>query len=90
MLFANAPEFRIVQEQVGELSALLHKVDLRQAGDALVKVVNAQELAENQARIVKTQCLIEIADEQKLFPGLCHMFCFRKARPGDLGGRTIS
>jgi len=53
----------------------LHKVDLRQAGDALVKVVNAQQLAENQARIVKTQCLIEIADEQKLFSPVCAIYC---------------
>jgi hypothetical protein len=88
MLFTNAPEFRVVQQQVGELSALLHKVDFGQAGYAFVEVVNAQELAQDQARIVKAECLIEIAKEQILFSGLCHMFCVFGVLPGDLEGRT--
>ena len=37
VMLANAPEFRVVQQQIGQLSALLHHVDARQAGDALLE-----------------------------------------------------
>ncbi len=56
-----------MQQKIGQFPALLHQVDPRQAGDALGEIADAQQFAENHPGIVKTQGLIEIADQQIFF-----------------------
>src|SRR5579863_2494383 len=53
----------IVQQQVGELPALLHKVELRHArGLALILAGgNSQQLTEHVARVIEAQRLVEVA-----------------------------
>ena len=67
MLAADTPEFGVVQQQIGQLSTLLHHVDAGQAGDALLESGETEKIAQNDPRVVEAQCLIEVADQQK-FP----------------------
>ncbi len=53
--------FGIVQQQIGEFSALLDKVDVRESCNALAKTMDAHQFAEDDARIVETQRLIKIS-----------------------------
>src|SRR5262245_5859708 len=64
MLFANAAEFGVVQQQIGELAPLLRKVDPRHSRNPLFKTRYAEHLAQNETGIVETQCLIEITCKQ--------------------------
>ena len=45
MFFPHAAVFRIVQDQVSQLSTLLYQIDARQAGDLLVESGSAEQLA---------------------------------------------
>ncbi len=62
VLAAHAAEFRIVQQKVRELAALLYQVDVRQSGDTLAETRNTQKVAQNVPRIVKAERLIEVAE----------------------------
>ncbi len=66
MMFAHAPEFGIVLQQIREFAALLHQMNLRQPVDLFQKPGDAEHLAQHQPRIVKAQRLVEIADQQVL------------------------
>ena len=59
-----APELRVVTNQVGELGPFLHEVESREPGDTVVEPTDAQQLAQQAARIVEAQRLVEIADQQ--------------------------
>jgi hypothetical protein len=48
MFDAHAAKLRIVPNQVRQLAALLHKVSLRQARDALLKALNPEQLTQHQ------------------------------------------
>ena len=61
LLAPNASKVRIVADQVGQLPALLDQVAARETGDLLFKVPHAEHLAQDVARVVKAQCLVEIA-----------------------------
>ena len=60
MFLTHAPEFRIVQNQVGKLRALLHKVDLRQPLYPVVEIVDADQFGKDHARIVEAERLVEV------------------------------
>src|SRR5262245_63897041 len=64
MLFTNAAEFGIVQQQISELASLLYQIDPRHSGDTLFKARYAKQVAQNESGIVETQSLIEIAGKQ--------------------------
>ena len=74
-MLAHAPEFRIVQQQVRKLAALLHQMNIGKPGDPLPKALDAEQLAQDHPRIVKTQRLIEIAN-QKICFGIRPMLVF--------------
>ena len=67
VLTSHLAEIRIVENEIAELRALLDEVHLRQALHLVVEAVKADELAENDARVVKAERLVEIAGQQKLF-----------------------
>ena len=67
MFSADAAEFGIVPDQVGELASLLHQVTVRESRDLLLEVAHAQQFAELEARIVEAQRLIEIRGEKISF-----------------------
>jgi hypothetical protein len=48
-------------------------VDLGKAGDFLLKSGNAQHFAEDKARIVEAQSLVEITDQKILFGQLARL-----------------
>ena len=60
----NAAKIGIVREQIGQLGTLLNEIELRQRGDALPETRDPQHLAQDVARVVEAQCLIEIACQQ--------------------------
>ena len=64
VLAAHLAVLGIVEQQIGQLGALLHEVGARQPGDLVVEPVGAEQLAQHDARIVEAQCLIEIAGDQ--------------------------
>ena len=49
MLLANPAKLRVVEQQIGEFSALLNEVNFGKAGDALLKSANAQHFAQNDS-----------------------------------------
>ena len=63
----DAAKVGIVADQVGELAALLDQVAARKSGDLLFKVAHAQHLAQNVARVIKAQCLVEVRSQQVMF-----------------------
>jgi len=66
----HTAEFRIVQNQVAKLGALLHQVHLRQSGHLVVKAMKADEFAQYDPRVVKAERLVEVTGQKKL---LCHV-----------------
>src|SRR5258708_25179568 len=62
----HAPELWIVQQQIRELRARLHEIELRHSRDALVEAIDAEHLTHDDARVVEAQRLIEVTDEQKM------------------------
>src|SRR5258708_7648124 len=63
----HTAEFRIVQNQVAKLGALLHQVHLRQSGHFVVEAMKADEFAQHDPRVVKAERLVEVAGQEKLF-----------------------
>ena len=68
VLAAHLAVLGVVEQEVGELGALLHKVDARQALHLFFEAVRPEQLAEDDPGVVEAQRLIEIAREQVL-PG---------------------
>jgi hypothetical protein len=66
VLPAHVPEIQIVDQQVGQLSALLHQVSVREPGHPLMDFWNFHHLAENQSRVFEAKGLIEVAQKQEL------------------------
>src|SRR5258708_13431905 len=62
----HAPELWIVQQQVRELRARLHEIELRHSREALVEGIDAEHLTHDDARVVEAQRMIEVTDEQKM------------------------
>ncbi len=62
MLAADAAEFGIVEGQkTGHFPALLYQVDVGEAVDAVYEAIYADQFAQDETGVVKTQGLIEIA-----------------------------
>ena len=55
---------RIVREQVRQLRALLHEIEIGERRDFLTKARDPQHLAQHDAGVVKAQCLIEVTCQQ--------------------------
>ena len=77
VLAAHAPELRIVANQVRQLAALLHEVARRQPLDLLLEIRDPEQLAEDLARIVEAERLVEVRCEEKVL-GSCHIgpYCY--------------
>lgn len=58
-------ELGIVTQKIGQLAALLDQVGAGQAGDLLRERRAPDELAQDEARVVEAQRLIEVAREQE-------------------------
>jgi hypothetical protein len=56
-------EIGVVEDQVAEFRALLDKVDGGKALDLIVETVETDEFAEDDARVVEAESLVEIAGE---------------------------
>jgi hypothetical protein len=58
-------KFGVVQEKIGKLGSLLHKIDFCHARSAALELFrrNADDFAQHVARVVERKCLIEIAGE---------------------------
>jgi hypothetical protein len=65
MFLTNAPEFRVVTNQVRELTALLDQVGPGEPVDFFLEPGDSNQLAHNQTRIVEAKRLIEIGRQQK-------------------------
>src|SRR5208282_212571 len=59
-------EFRVVEQQVGELRPLLHQVQFGHAGGLALELPgrNSNDFAQNVARVVEGQRLIEVAGKK--------------------------
>jgi hypothetical protein len=68
MLAAHAAELRIVPDEIRELAPLLYQIAAREAVHLLLERRRAKQLAEDGARIVEAQGLIEIRRDQ-VMPG---------------------
>ena len=66
---ANLAVFGVVQKQVRQLPALLHKMDIGKTGDALAEIGDAHQVGQYVAGIVKAERLVKIADQQIAFRG---------------------
>ena len=64
MLAAHAPECRVVPQQIGQLGPLLDQIALGEPGDFFLKVVDAHDLAENEAGVVEAKGFIKVAGDQ--------------------------
>src|ERR1700686_1160263 len=88
MFLANfGLELRIMQQQVGELRALLHQIDLGHPLGFAFEVLgrNADQFGEHVAGIVEGERLIEIARENIAFERfICHTYSIR-----SFGSRPI-
>jgi hypothetical protein len=61
VLFPYLAELGIVQQQIREFASLLNEMNVRESGDPVLKSSHAQNVAENIARIVKAERLVEVA-----------------------------
>src|ERR1700686_762198 len=81
MFFPNLLlELRIMQQQVGEFSPLLHQVDLRHSLRLALELFrrNADEFREHVAGIVEGERLVEVAREDVAFERIiCHTYSIR-------------
>ncbi len=70
-----AAELGIVQQQIGQLAALLNEIQLGHPGDLAFVLAgrNANQLAQHVTGIVETQRLVKITGEDVALPGL-HLF----------------
>src|SRR5205823_3131705 len=67
VLAAHTAEIRVVENEIAELRALLHKVHLREAVDLVAEAVETDELAKNHARVIEAERLVKITGQQNLF-----------------------
>ena len=74
MLPAHAAVFGIVQQQVRELSALLHQVDAGEPGDLLVEGRGAEQLAQDGAGVLEAQRLVKVTG-QEILPHVTRSVC---------------
>ena len=77
MLAAYAPELGIVAQEVRELGALLHEVNVREAGNLFSKVRYADQLAEDEPGVIEAQRLVEVAGDEVM------AWCCRSRRHVD-------
>ena len=73
MLAPHPAKLRVMADQIGQLATLLHKIAAGKPGYPLLKSRHAQHFAQYNARIVKTQRLVEIRSQQvvlKRYSGL--------------------
>src|SRR5207247_619928 len=66
VLAPNHAEFRVVTDQVRQLSALLNEIARAEPVDFLAKVRDANQIAQDLSRIVEAERLIEIGCEEKV------------------------
>ena len=64
-----------MQNEIAQLGALLDEVYLSQALDLVVKPVKTDELAQNDPRVVKAECLVEVAGQQVMFHHVLVLLC---------------
>src|SRR5205814_9156244 len=69
VLAAHAPELRVVANEVGQLSALLHEVARGEAGDLLLERGGADDLAQDDTRVVEAERLVEVRRHQEVLAG---------------------
>jgi hypothetical protein len=60
VLPAHGAEFRVVPQEIGELSALLHEVRLGETTDSVLKPGDAQHFAQDDTRVVVAESLVEV------------------------------
>src|SRR5215813_7307714 len=63
---AHTAKLRIVQDEVGELGALLYQVDLRQSPDLVMEALYADQFGKHDSRIIETERLVKIAGQKIL------------------------
>ena len=66
VLLAHAAELGVVADEVGQLPALVHEVARGQALDLRLEIGGADQLAEDQPRIVEAEGLVEIRRQQEV------------------------
>ena len=89
MFFANfGVEFRIVQQQIGEFRALLHKVQLRHPLSFALEFLsrNPDQLAQDISGVIERKGLVKIAGEEI---SLCKLFSHMAIRLARAGERPI-
>src|ERR1700733_4029211 len=64
VLAANAAEFRIVPNQIGQLATLLNQIGTSESGNALLKSGYSEQFAQDHSRIFKAQRLIKVGSQQ--------------------------
>src|SRR5437764_15004340 len=60
----HASVLRIVQQQMGELGPLLHQMNPGQSRDTLLESGEAEQVAQDDPRIVEAEGLVEVACQQ--------------------------
>ena len=68
MLAPHPAELRVVPQEVRELAALLNQVAPGEPRDLLVEVRGADELAQDDARVVEAQGLVEVRRDEIMLP----------------------
>ena len=61
VLSTDTAKFRIVEDEIAELCALLDKIHLREPSDLVVEARQSDEFAQNETRVIETERLVEIA-----------------------------
>jgi hypothetical protein len=69
VLAAHAPERRIVPQQVGELRALMNEVGAGEAGHLVLEAGHADQIAQDRARVVEAEGLVEVRREEIMRTG---------------------
>ena len=64
VLLAHLAELGIVEQQVGELGALLHEAGARQSGDFALEALGPDEAAQDDSGVVEAERLIEVAGDE--------------------------
>src|SRR5580704_18444356 len=64
MLAPYAAKVRVMTDEIGELSALLHEIAACQSVHLLLETAHAEQLAQHVPRVVEAQRLIKIRCQQ--------------------------
>ncbi len=64
VLLSNPPVFRIVEQKIGELGALIHQMHGREPRALFLEPADAEHLAQEEAGIVEAERLIEVTGQQ--------------------------